>query len=145
MLSLALLLGACSGLPRFWHAEPSYHVLDGQTFETRVVDMMHGIYDVQVAPRDPSRSPAEIEEGLYVKAAKEAVQEHCTGTLSLLRVFRFGVQASPVVRLKCEEDAQSEGAPEAVFVTLAGPGGRTVPWPMKRWSVSERCTDWQTS
>ena len=103
LLSLVLLLGACSGLPRFWHAEPSHHVVRGEAFVARAVDMAQGIYDVQVAPRDPSRSPAEIEEDLYVEAAREAVRAHCTGTLSLLRVFRFGTRAAPVVRLKCEE------------------------------------------
>ena len=103
LLTLVLLLSGCSGLPRFWHAEPSYHRLHGQSFEARVVDMMQGVYDVQVTPRPPSGSPLDIEEDLYVAVASEAVREHCAGTLSLLRVFRFGAHASPVVRLRCEE------------------------------------------
>lgn len=103
VIALALLLTACSGLPRFWHAEPSYHVVHGRTLVARVVDMGQGIYDVQVMPWDPAQAPAAIEEGHYVEAATDAVRERCAGMVSLMQVFRFGAQAGPIVRLKCVE------------------------------------------
>ena len=100
---LALVLGACYGLPRFWHVEPSHHVVDGQVFSARAVDMRGGIFDVQVTPLDIPDEAGKLADRYYVEAATAAVQPTCSGTLSLLRVFRFGEKASPIVRLRCEE------------------------------------------
>ena len=105
------LLSACSGLPRFWHAEPSHHVVNGQTLVARVVDMGRGMYDVQVEPGDPSTSPSAIAESLYVEAAGMAVREHCAGKPALMRIFRFGPEAAPIVRLRCVEDRSGRDEP----------------------------------
>ncbi len=98
---LAVLLSACGGLPRFWHVEPSHHVVDGHVLITRAVDMRQGVFDVQVTPRDMPDRPGTLEDRYYVEAATAALQPLCSGTVSLLRVFRFGESASPIVRLRC--------------------------------------------
>ena len=101
---LAVLLGACGNLPRFWHVEPSHHVVEGHVLSTRVVDMGRGIFDVEVTPRDMPDKLGTLDDRYYVEAATAAVQQLCPGAVSLLRVFRFGEAASPIVRLSCTEN-----------------------------------------